>query len=138
VVKVCVMVESEENVTRKHWVDLAGACERYGVAGLFGADHYLSVDGRRERGSLDVWTVLAGLSTRTERIRLGTLVSPMSLRHPSLLGKIAVTVDHISAGRVEAGFGAGWFPAEHAAYGFAFPPPSERVGHAGCVVYEMV
>jgi alkanesulfonate monooxygenase SsuD/methylene tetrahydromethanopterin reductase-like flavin-dependent oxidoreductase (luciferase family) len=67
---------------------------------------------------------LVGLSARTERIRLGTLVSPMTFRHPSLLGKIAVTVDHISAGRVEVRFGAGWFRAEHAAYGFAFPSPS--------------
>jgi F420-dependent oxidoreductase-like protein len=126
-VQVCVMVESEENMAWRDWVSLAEACERYGVAGLFGADHYLSVEGRRDRGSLDVWTVLAGLGALTERIRLGTLVSPVTFRHPSLLGKIVTTVDHISAGRVEVGFGAGWFQQEHDAYGFPFPSLSARV-----------
>jgi F420-dependent oxidoreductase-like protein len=126
-VEVCLMVESEEGVAWEDWVNLAEACERYGVAGLFGADHYLSVAGRRDRGSLDVWTVLAGLGGVTERIRLGTLVSPVTFRHPSLLGKIAATVDHISGGRVEVGFGAGWFRVEHEAYGFPFPPLSARV-----------
>jgi F420-dependent oxidoreductase-like protein len=121
------MVESEEGVAWGDWVNLAEACEWYGVAGLFGADHYLSVAGRRDRGSLDVWTVLAGLGGVTERIRLGTLVSPVTFRHPSLLGKIAATVDHISGGRVEVGFGAGWFRVEHEAYGFPFPPLSARV-----------
>jgi alkanesulfonate monooxygenase SsuD/methylene tetrahydromethanopterin reductase-like flavin-dependent oxidoreductase (luciferase family) len=63
----------------------------------------------------------------TERIRLGTLVSPVTFRHPSVLAKTAVTADHVSGGRVELGMGAGWFDREHEAYGFDFPPAAERM-----------
>src|SRR5207237_3681428 len=61
------------------------------------------------------------------RIRLGTLVSPVTFRHPSVLAKLAATLDHVSDGRAELGLGAGWLEAEHSAYGFPFPPPARRV-----------
>ena len=80
----------------------------------------MSVEGRRERGSLDAWTTLAGLAAVTSRITLGTLVSPATFRHPSVLAKSVVTVDHISGGRAVLGIGAGWLEAEHSAYGFPF------------------
>lgn len=122
----CLMLEGQEDVTWDRWLTIAEAAERLGFEGLFTSDHYLSVQGVRERGSNDAWTILAGLATRTERLRLGTLVSPVTFRHPALLAKVATTVDHISGGRVEIGMGAGWWEDEHRAYGFPFPSPSER------------
>jgi F420-dependent oxidoreductase-like protein len=120
--RVCLMIEGQEDVTWDQWLGLAGACEEHGLEGLFRSDHYESVMGRRERGSLDAWSTLAALAARTSRIRLGTLVSPATFRHPSVLAKSVVTVDHVSGGRVELGLGAGWHEGEHRSYGFEFPP----------------
>jgi F420-dependent oxidoreductase-like protein len=125
--RVCLMIEGQEDVTWAQWQALAAACERYGFEGLFRSDHYLSVEGRPGRGSLDAWTTLAGLAAITSRIRLGTLVSPATFRQPSVLAKTAATVDHISGGRVELGIGAGWLEAEHRAYGFPFPALQTRM-----------
>jgi F420-dependent oxidoreductase-like protein len=119
-VRVCLMIEGQEDVTWEQWRSLAAACEENGFEGLFRSDHYLSVEGRAERGSLDAWTTLGALAAVTSRIRLGTLVSPATFRHPSVLAKSAATVDHVSGGRVELGLGAGWLEAEHRAYGFPF------------------
>jgi F420-dependent oxidoreductase-like protein len=121
------MIEGQEDVTWEQWVALARACEEHGLEGLFSSDHFVSVTGRAERGSLDTWTTIAALSTVTERIRLGTLVSPVTFRHPTILAKSAVTADHISGGRVELGIGAGWHVEEHEAYGFEFPPADVRM-----------
>jgi F420-dependent oxidoreductase-like protein len=125
--RICLMIEGQEGVTWEQWLGLADACERYGLEGLFRSDHYLSVMGRHERGSLDAWATLAGLAARTSRIRLGTMVSPATFRHPSVLAKMVVTVDHISGGRVELGLGAGWHQEEHTAYGFDLPPLGPRM-----------
>lgn len=129
--RVCLMVEGQEGVSWPEWVALADACERAGLEGLFRSDHYLSVIGRRERESLDAWTTLAALGARTERIRLGTLVSPVTFRHPSVLAKSAAVVDQVSGGRVEVGLGAGWNEPEHVAYGLPFPPLRERMEMLG-------
>jgi F420-dependent oxidoreductase-like protein len=125
--RLCLMIEGQEDVSWDEWTALARACEDAGLEALFRSDHYLSVIGRRERASLDAWATLAGLAVRTRRIRLGTLVSPVTFRHPSVLAKTAATVDHISGGRVEVGLGAGWNEGEHAAYGFRFPSLRERM-----------
>jgi F420-dependent oxidoreductase-like protein len=125
--RVCLMVEGQEDVTWEQWLALAGACERHGLEGMFRSDHYESVMGMRERGSLDAWATLAALAARTDRIRLGTLVSPATFRHPSVLAKTVATVDHISGGRVELGLGAGWHEGEHRAYGFEFPATAVRM-----------
>jgi F420-dependent oxidoreductase-like protein len=126
-VDVFLMIEGQEGVGWDQWVDLAQACERYGLHGLFRSDHYLSFDDPRERGALDAWTTLAALAAVTERIRLGTMVSPVTFRHPALLAKSVVTADHVSGGRVELGIGAGWFEREHRAFGFPFPPDAGRI-----------
>jgi F420-dependent oxidoreductase-like protein len=118
--RVCVMIEGQEGVTWPEWLALADACERLGYEGLFRSDHYFSGTGPGGRGSTDAWTLLAGLAARTSRIRLGTLVSPVTFREPALLAKAAVTVDEISGGRVEIGIGAGWWEEEHTGHGFAF------------------
>src|ERR687896_2191291 len=125
--RVCLMIEGQEDVTWEQWLALAGACEEHGLEALFRSDHYESVMGMRERGSLDAWTTLAALAARTSRVRLGTLVSPATFRHPSVLAKSVVTVDHASGGRAELGMGAGWFEREHEAFGFPFAPDRERV-----------
>ena len=119
------MIEGQEGVTWDQWVALARACETHGFDGLFRSDHYLGFG--REGGSLDAWSTIAALGPLTERIRLGTMVSPVTFRHPSVLAASVVTADHASGGRVELGIGAGWFEEEHRAFGFAFPPTGERV-----------
>jgi alkanesulfonate monooxygenase SsuD/methylene tetrahydromethanopterin reductase-like flavin-dependent oxidoreductase (luciferase family) len=94
---------------------------------FFVSDHYGSFGRGDPAGSLDAWTTLAALAARTERLRLGTMVSPVTFRPASVLAKSAVTVDHISNGRVELGIGAGWFEAEHVTYGFPFATTRERL-----------
>jgi len=120
------MIEGQEDVTWADWKALAAACEEHGVGTLFRSDHYLSVDDRRERGSLDAWATLAGLAAITEKLRLGTMVSPATFRHPAVLAKMVTTVDQISGGRAELGIGAGWWEREHEAYGFELPPIGPR------------
>jgi alkanesulfonate monooxygenase SsuD/methylene tetrahydromethanopterin reductase-like flavin-dependent oxidoreductase (luciferase family) len=126
--RVCLMIEGQEGVTWEEWLALAEACERSPIEAMFRSDHYLSVAGRHERGSLDAWATINALSAVTSELRLGTLVSPATFRHPSVLAKSAVTADHISGGgRIEVGMGAGWLEAEHAAYGFPFPGTGVRL-----------
>ncbi len=126
-VRIALMIEGQEDVTWQDWVALADACERSGIEALFRSDHYLSVMGEAERGALDAWGTINALAARTSSLRLGTLVSPASFRHPSILAKLAVTADHVSGGRVELGLGTGWSEAEHTAYGFPFASMKERM-----------
>jgi alkanesulfonate monooxygenase SsuD/methylene tetrahydromethanopterin reductase-like flavin-dependent oxidoreductase (luciferase family) len=125
--RVCLMIEGQESVSWDDWRALANACEASEIEALFRSDHYLSVMGMTERGSLDAWATTSALAALTSTLRLGVLVSPVTFRHPSVLAKNAVTADHISGGgRVELGLGAGWLQPEHLAYGFPFPPRGER------------
>jgi F420-dependent oxidoreductase-like protein len=119
-VRINLMIEGQEDVTWDQWLDLARAAETAGLEGLFRSDHYQSVAGKADRGSLDAWATLNALAAVTDRLRLGTMVSPSSFRHPSVLAKNAVTADHVSGGRIELGMGAGWSEVEHTSYGFPF------------------
>ncbi len=121
------MIEGQEDVTWEDWRALAEACEAHGVGTMFRSDHYLSVDDRRERGSLDAWGTITALGAVTERLRLGTMVSPATFRHPAVLAKAAVTAEQVSGGRVEVGIGAGWWEREHQLYGFDLPPVGPRM-----------
>jgi F420-dependent oxidoreductase-like protein len=125
-VRFCLMIEGQEGVSWDTWLALAQTAERLGFDALFRSDHYFSGQGVTGRGSTDAWTLLGALAARTERIRLGTLVSPVTFRSPALLAKAATTVDQISGGRVEIGMGAGWWTEEHTQFGFPFPPTRER------------
>jgi F420-dependent oxidoreductase-like protein len=125
-VRFCLMLEGQEGVTWAQWLAVAETAERLGFEALFTSDHYLSVQGSRERGSSDAWTMLAGLAARTSTIRLGTLVSPVTFRLPAVLAKAATTVDHLSGGRAELGMGAGWWEEEHRTHGFPFPEVRAR------------
>ncbi|HEX6700978.1 MAG TPA: TIGR03560 family F420-dependent LLM class oxidoreductase [Gaiellaceae bacterium] len=125
--ELALMIEGQEGVTWEQWLALARACEEHGVGTMFRSDHYVSFTAPDRAGSLDAWTQIAALATQTTTLRLGTLVSPATFRHPSVLAKAVVTADHVSQGRVELGLGAGWMVPEHEQYGFPFPPTSERV-----------
>jgi F420-dependent oxidoreductase-like protein len=119
------MIEGQEGVTWEDWVRLAHLVEETGLEGLFRSDHYTAII-RDDADALDAWATLAGLGAVTERIRLGTLVSPATFRHPSVLARMAVTVDHISGGRVDVGMGSGWYEREHLAHGFPFLDGRQR------------
>ena len=120
------MIEGQEGVTWDDWVALASACEEHGVEALFRSDHYISWFDESRR-VLDAWATIAGLAARTTKLELGTLVSPVTFRHPSVLARSAATADEISGGRVTLGMGAGWQDREHQAYGFEFGTVRERV-----------
>jgi F420-dependent oxidoreductase-like protein len=122
----CLMIEGQEGVTWPQWQALALACEQHSIPALFRSDHYLD-SLHPERGSLDAWGTLNALAAVTSTLRLGTMVSPASFRHPSALAKLVTTADEISGGRIELGLGAGWNEREHAAYGFPFPDIRTRM-----------
>lgn len=117
--RVCLMIEGQEGVTWDDWHALAHAAEEAGLDALFRSDHYSAII-RPVAAALDAWTTLAALAALTSRVRLGTLVSPGTFRHPSVLARMATTVDHVSGGRVEVGMGAGWFERDHKENGFPF------------------
>ena len=121
------MLEGQEGIEWEQWLALARAAEDAGLDALFRSDHYRSIVRGEPAGALDAWAVLAALAARTERIRLGTLVSPVTFRPAAVLAKNVVTVDHISGGRVELGIGAGWYESEHEAYGFPFGTARSRL-----------
>lgn len=117
--RLCLMIEGQEGATWDDWARLAALTEVHGLEGLFRSDHYTAII-RPQAAAFDAWTTLAGLAAITKRIRLGTLVSPATFRHPSVLARMAVTVDHISGGRVDVGMGSGWYEREHVENGFPF------------------
>ena len=122
------MIEGQEGVSWEQWVALAQGCERHHIPTLFRSDHYMNLDGQHpERGSLDAWATLTALAALTSTVRLGTMVSPATFRHPSELAKVVITADHVSGGRIDLGLGAGWHEREHAAYGFPFADTRTRV-----------
>lgn len=125
--RLALMIEGQEGVTWDDWVSLAKTCETAGIEALMRSDHYGSGLAYGEREALDAWTTIAGLSALTSALRFGTLVSPATFRHPSVLARSVVTADHISGGRVELGLGAGWMEKEHTAFGFELAEPSERL-----------
>jgi alkanesulfonate monooxygenase SsuD/methylene tetrahydromethanopterin reductase-like flavin-dependent oxidoreductase (luciferase family) len=126
-VRICLMLEGQEGIEWEQWLALAHAAEAAGLDALFRSDHYRSIVRGEPAGSLDAWATLAALAARTERIRLGTLVSPVTFRPAAVLAKNVVTVDRISGGRVELGIGAGWFEAEHDSYRFPFGTTRDRL-----------
>jgi alkanesulfonate monooxygenase SsuD/methylene tetrahydromethanopterin reductase-like flavin-dependent oxidoreductase (luciferase family) len=121
------MIEGQEGVSWGQWRALGAAAEDAGLEALFRSDHYRSILRGEPDGALDAWATLAALAVTTTSLRLGTLVSPVTFRAASVLAKNAVTVDHVSGGRVELGIGAGWYEAEHETYGFPFGTARDRL-----------
>ena len=122
-----IFTEPQQGADYTTLLQVARATEDLGFDAFFRSDHYLKMgDVSGLPGPTDAWTTLAGLARETSRIRLGTLVSPATFRLPGPLAIIVAQVDQMSGGRVELGLGAGWFAAEHTAYGIPFPAPAER------------
>jgi F420-dependent oxidoreductase-like protein len=124
-----IMTEPQQGADFGRQLAVARATEQLGFDAFFRSDHYLSmgeVDGLP--GPTDAWLTLAGLALQTSRIKLGTLVSPITFRFPGPLAISVAQVDEMSGGRAELGIGAGWFQAEHAAYAIPFPDTAERFG----------
>ncbi|MEP7081527.1 MAG: TIGR03560 family F420-dependent LLM class oxidoreductase [Chloroflexota bacterium] len=120
------MTEPQQGLSYEEILALARTAEDAGLEAFFRSDHYASFPGEGGLPTTDAWATLAGLARETDRIRLGTLVSPVTFRLPGNLAKVIQTVDEMSGGRVEAGFGAGWNEDEHAQLGFPFPTLRER------------
>ena len=108
--------------------DTARAAEDAGCTTFTLMDHYFQMEefAKRTEPMLEGYTSLGFLAGRTERIRLGLLVTGVTYRHPGLLAKIVTTLDVVSSGRAQLGIGAAWYEAEHLGYGVPFPPLSER------------
>jgi F420-dependent oxidoreductase-like protein len=120
------MIEPQQGLSYAEQLELARLAERLGFEAFFRSDHYRSFPGPDNSPTTDAWTVLAGIARETTRIRLGTLVSPVTFRHPGSFAKIVTTVDEMSGGRIEVGVGAGWNEPEHRRLGLAFPEIKER------------
>jgi F420-dependent oxidoreductase-like protein len=120
------MTEPQQGLTYDEILALARTAEAAGLEAFFRSDHYASFPGEAGLHTTDAWATLAGLARETTTIRLGTLVSPVTFRIPGNLAKLIQTIDEMSGGRIEAGFGAGWNEEEHAQLGIPFPPLGER------------
>jgi F420-dependent oxidoreductase-like protein len=125
-----VFTEPQQGATYDDLLAVATAAERLGFDAFFRSDHFLAMGAALERGGLpgptDSWVTLAGLARDTSTIRLGTLVTSATFRLPGPLAVSVAEVDQMSGGRVELGLGAGWYAAEHSAYGIPFPERGER------------
>ena len=112
------------------WPEIVEAWQRYDgweeIDSIWGVDHFMRPSAPRAP-HFDGWMALATLAGLTKRARIGLLVTCNTFRHPSLVAKMATTVDHASGGRLELGIGAGWFVPEHTAFGIPFPTGGERV-----------
>ena len=125
--KLRIFTEPQQGASYDRLLAVAQRAESLGFDAFFRSDHFLkmgAVSGLP--GPSDAWTTLAGIARETSRIRLGTLVNAATFRHPAQLAITVANVDAMSNGRVELGLGAGWYEAEHDAYGFEFPPLGTR------------
>jgi F420-dependent oxidoreductase-like protein len=131
-VQLRIFTEPQQGASYQTLLTVAHTAEQCGFDGFFRSDHYLA-DSKFPTagpgglpGPSDAWITLAGLAVQTSRLRLGTLMTAATFRHPGPLAIAVAGVDQMSSGRVELGLGTGWFEAEHHAYGIPFPPPAER------------
>lgn len=118
---------TDQNLPWETTVERWRLFEELGFDSVWDCDHFQQPS-RPQGPYFEGWTLLAALAAQTSRIRIGVLVSCNTFRHPALLAKQAVTVDHISNGRLELGLGGGWYVPEHEAFGIDFPQPAELVG----------
>lgn len=121
-----VFLEPQQGATYDDQLAVARAAESLGYSAFFRSDHYVAMSGEGLPGPTDSWVTLAGIARETSSIRLGTLVTSATFRFPGPLAISVAQVDAMSCGRVEFGIGAGWFEAEHRAYGIPFPALGER------------
>jgi F420-dependent oxidoreductase-like protein len=125
-VQLRIFTEPQMGATYDDLLAVAQRTEETGFDAFFRSDHYLAMGGDGLPGPTDAWVTLGALARETSRIRLGTLMTAATFRLPGPLAISVAQVDQMSGGRVELGIGAGWFEAEHTAYGIPFPPLGER------------
>jgi F420-dependent oxidoreductase-like protein len=128
--QLCIFTEPQQGALYDDLLAVARRAEQLGFVGFFRSDHFLAMGGALATGGLpgptDAWTTLAGLARETSSIRLGTLMTAGTFRHPGVLAISVANVDQMSGGRVELGLGAGWYEQEHTSYGIPFPDLGER------------
>ena len=120
------MIEGQEGLSWDRWRSICLDADRLGFASLRRSDHLISLMGAPDRDCIECWTSLALAAEWTRRIEIGPMVSPMTFRLPSVLAKIAASVDALSGGRLLLGVGAGWNENEHTVYGIPFMTERER------------
>ncbi|HEY5148812.1 MAG TPA: LLM class F420-dependent oxidoreductase [Mycobacterium sp.] len=126
-----VFVEPQQGASYDDQLAVAQSAESLHYSAFFRSDHYVAMSGDGLPGPTDSWVTLAGIARETSSIRLGTLVTSATFRHPGPLAISVAQVDAMSAGRVDFGIGAGWFEAEHLAYAIPFPALGERFERLG-------
>lgn len=135
--EVALMIEGQNGLDWPRWKRLVLEAERLGFAGLYRSDHYTNLE-PPERDSLELWLSLTWLADRTERLRFGPVVSPVTFRHPALTARMAIQVDLLSGGRLTLGLGAGWQPREHEMFGLDLRDRFERFEEALDLVARLV
>ena len=121
-----IFTEPQQGASYEQLLAVARTAESQGFDAFFRSDHFLTMGGDGLPGPTDAWVTLGAIARETTSIRLGTLVTSATFRLPGPLAVTVAEVDDMSAGRVELGLGAGWYEAEHTAYGIPFPPVGER------------
>jgi alkanesulfonate monooxygenase len=121
-----IFTEPQQGASYDDLLAVAQATDALGFDAFFRSDHYLTMGGDGLPGPTDAWVTLGALARETSRIRLGTLVTAATFRHPGPLAISVAQVDQMSGGRVELGIGAGWYDDEHHAYGIPYPGTKER------------
>ncbi|MTD16299.1 TIGR03560 family F420-dependent LLM class oxidoreductase [Nakamurella sp. YIM 132087] len=124
--KLSLFLDPQEGISYATLREATLAAERLGFHGMYRSDHLTSTADHFERAASEAWSTLAGLARETSRLRLGTLVTPVGFRHPSLYAKIINTVDEMSDGRVDVSIGTGWYAPEHLRLGLPFPELRDR------------
>jgi F420-dependent oxidoreductase-like protein len=119
------MIEGQNGLNWTNWKKIVATVEDYGFYGLYRSDHFTNAN-PPDKDSLELWTSLTYLATTTKRIRLGSLVSPISFRNPVFTARMAAAVDDLSTGRLKLGLGSGWQEREHQNYGFELLGIKER------------
>ena len=121
-VELCIFTEPQQGASYDQLLAVAKATETHGFHGFFRSDHYLKMgDASGLPGPTHAWVTLGGLARETDRIRLGTLVSPVTFHDPGPLAIMVAQVDQMSGGRVDFGIGSGWYESEHAARPIEIP-----------------
>jgi alkanesulfonate monooxygenase SsuD/methylene tetrahydromethanopterin reductase-like flavin-dependent oxidoreductase (luciferase family) len=127
VAKIGIMIEGQEGLTWDRWRHICHDADTLGFDSLRRSDHIFSVMGEVDRDCVECWTSLALAAEWTKRIEFGPMVSPMTFRLPSMLARIATSVDLLSGGRLILGVGAGWYEREHVEFGVPFLTLKERL-----------
>ncbi|MFQ5934002.1 MAG: LLM class F420-dependent oxidoreductase, partial [Dehalococcoidia bacterium] len=124
--KLGIMIEGQDDLTWERWHRIIDRVESLGFESLWRSDHLTPLVRDETAEALEAWISFATLADRTNRVRFGPLVTPITFRYPAVLAKMAASIDRLSNGRLEFGLGAAWHHREHKAFGLPYPPMAER------------